>query len=70
MVGSEGVGGLGWRLVQPGMKGLVIGVNPKSGNTVCSKLIGSAFEPLVPEYPVRTGLTCVFCLSMESRLSE
>ena len=49
MVGSEGVGGLGWRAVQPGMKGLVIGVNPKSGNTVCSKLIGSAFEPLVPK---------------------
>ena len=70
MVGSEAVGRLGWRVVQPGMKGLVIGVNPKSGNTVCSKLIGSAFEPLVPEYPVRTGLTCVFCLSMESRLSE
>jgi hypothetical protein len=25
VVGSEGVGGLGWRVVQPGMKGLVIG---------------------------------------------
>ena len=70
MVGSEGVGGLGRRAVQPGMKGLVIGVNPKSGNTVCSKLIGSAFEPLVPEYGVRTGLICLFCLSMESCLSE
>ena len=49
MVGSEGVGGFGWRVFQPGMKGLVFGVNPKSGNTVSSKLIGRAFEPLVPE---------------------
>ena len=60
MVGSEGVGGIEWRVVQPGMNGLVIGVNPKSGNTVCSKLIGSAFEPLVPEYGVRTGVTPLF----------